>query len=251
MRPRSSGWTVTPWARAPAGHRATSRPARPVRPARLGQPGQARRPARPSAAGGPAARDRPRPASRRPAGPPPRRTTAAPRRRQRSKASGQRGWNRHPSGIAAAFGVSPLRMTRAARVASSHRVGRRRDADERARVGMVRVLDDLLGRSDLHDPTEVHDRDPVGDDPGERQVVGDEQVRQPALLAQVEHQPQELRPDRDVEHRHGLVGDDELGSHRQGTGDDDPLALAAGQLVRVAERVVARPVEDRRPRAPA
>ena len=66
--------------------------------------------------------------------------------------------------------------------------------------------------------------------------MGDEQVGQPALLAQVEHQPEELGPDRDVEHRDRLVGDDQLRPHRQRARDDDPLALAAGQLVRVAER---------------
>ena len=91
-----------------------------------------------------------------------------------------------------------------------------------------------LGRPDLHDLAQVHHRDPVGEHPGQRQVVGDEQVRQAALAAQVEHQAQELGPDRDVEHRDRLVGDDQLGLHDQGPGDHHALALAAGELVRVA-----------------
>ena len=66
--------------------------------------------------------------------------------------------------------------------------------------------------------------------------MGDEQVGQAALATQVEHQPEQLGPDRDVEHRHRLVGDDDLRVHDQRAGDDHPLALAAGQLVRVAER---------------
>ena len=56
----------------------------------------------------------------------------------------------------------------------------------------------------------------------------------PRSRAQVEHQPQELGPDRDVEHRDRLVGDDELRVHDERAGDDDALALAARQLVRVA-----------------
>ena len=69
--------------------------------------------------------------------------------------------------------------------------------------------------------------------------MGDEEIGQAALLAQVEHQPQELGSDRHVEHRDRLVGDDELGTHDQGTGDVDSLALASGQLVGIAEREVA------------
>ena len=46
---------------------------------------------------------------------------------------------------------------------------------------------------------------------------------------------------RGVERRHGLVGDDDLGVGRQGPGDGDALALAAGELERVARRD--RPVE--------
>ena len=44
----------------------------------------------------------------------------------------------------------------------------------------------------------------------------------------------DLRLDRDVEGRDRLVGDDELGREREGAGDADALALAAGELVGVA-----------------
>ena len=64
--------------------------------------------------------------------------------------------------------------------------------------------------------------------------MGDEQVGQVPLLAEVEHQPQQLGPDRDVEHAHRLVGDDELRPHCERAGDYHALALAAGQLVRVS-----------------
>ena len=144
-----------------------------------------------------------RPARRR------RRTAAAPRPGSGRTPSGQRGWNRQPVGMCAASGVSPTRIVRSARVAGGRRVGRGRDRHEGRGVRVARRADDRLGRADLHDLAEVHHRDPVGDDPGQRQVVGDEQVGQPALRAQVEHQPQQLGPDRDVEHRDRLVGDDD------------------------------------------
>ena len=47
---------------------------------------------------------------------------------------------------------------------------------------------------------------------------------------------QHLRLDRDVERGDRLVGDDQLGLDRERAGDADALALAAGELVRVARR---------------
>ena len=159
---------------------------------------------------------------------------------QRSNASGQRGWNRQPVGIRERVGrlADEDRPRAARRRSGGSGVG---DTETSAAVyGWWALADDLVGRADLDDPAQVHHRDPVGDHPGERQVVGDEQVGQPALLAQVEHQSQQLGPDRDVEHRDRLVGDHQLRAHREGAGDDHALALAAGQLVRVAEREARR-----------
>ena len=122
------------------------------------------------------------------------------------------------------------------------RLRRRRDGDERLRVRVARLVDDRVRRPDLHDLAEVHHRDAIGDHPRQRQVVGDEQVGQVALRAQVEHQAQQLRPDRDVEHAHRLVRDDELRPEHERPRDDDALALAAGQLVREArDEVLGRP----------
>ena len=60
------------------------------------------------------------------------------------------------------------------------------------------------------------------------------------LVEQREH----LRLHRDVERGHRLVGDQELGLHRQRARDADALALAAGELVRIAiERVGVEPHE--------
>ena len=66
-----------------------------------------------------------------------------------------------------------------------------------------------------------------------------EQEREVEPLTQVEDEVEDLRLDRDVEGGHGLVGEDELRRHREGTGDADALALAATELVRVAPGVLA------------
>ena len=68
--------------------------------------------------------------------------------------------------------------------------------------------------------------------------MGNEQVRQPEVALQVLHQVDDLRLDADVERADGLVADDEFRVHGQGAGDADALALAAGELVRVAVRRV-------------
>ena len=107
------------------------------------------------------------------------------------------------------------------------------------------ISDDLLDGPDFHDLAQVHDRDPIGQHPCQRQVVGDEQVGQSALPAEVEHEPEELGPDRNVEHADGFIRHHHIRVHDEHACDDHPLALAAGQLVGIATReVVRRPEVD-------
>jgi hypothetical protein len=67
-----------------------------------------------------------------------------------------------------------------------------------------------------------------------RHVVGDEQEGELHLCLQVEQQIDHLRLDRDIERRDAFVGDDHLRLERQRARDADALALAAGELVRIA-----------------
>ena len=64
---------------------------------------------------------------------------------------------------------------------SGVRVRARDRGQQRARVGVVRVREQLVGRGLLHDPAQVHHRDPVADVVDHRQVVRDEQVGQAVL----------------------------------------------------------------------
>ena len=98
---------------------------------------------------------------------------------------------------------------------------------------MLRVVEHLGGRSRLDDLAVLHHDHavrPVGRD---GQVVRDEQDGRAAACRQVGEQVQHASLDRHVERAGGLVGDDQLGLARQRDPDEDTLAHAAGQLVRV------------------
>ena len=110
--------------------------------------------------------------------------------------------------------------------------------------GCTGAAQSVLRRPDLDDLAEVHHRDPVGDLADDGQVVGDEHVGQAELVLEVLQQVDDLGLDRDVERGDRLVGDDELGPQRQRPGDADALALAAGELVRVAARVLGREPDE-------
>ena len=96
------------------------------------------------------------------------------------------------------------------------------------------MVEELIGLGHLDDLAQVHHRDAVAHVAHDGEVVGDEDDRQPELALQLGEQVDDLRLDRDVERRDGLVGDDQLGLQRDGARDADALALAAGELVREA-----------------
>ncbi|CAM5491577.1 hypothetical protein SCANM63S_02430 [Streptomyces canarius] len=103
---------------------------------------------------------------------------------------------------------------------------------------------DLGFGAGLHDPSEVHHRDPVGDVPHDRQVVRDEEVGEVELALEPVEQVDDLRLDGDVERRDRLVGHDDLRAQRESAGDADALALAAGELVGVAVDVLGVEADD-------
>ena len=116
------------------------------------------------------------------------------------------------------------------------RIGDRRD--QGARIGMARVLEDLLPAALLDDAAEIHHRHPVAHMLDHAEVVADHDVGQAHLVLELEQQVDDLGADRDVERRHRLVADHQLGLQDQGAGDADALALAARELVRVAVGVL-------------
>src|SRR5207302_787898 len=89
-----------------------------------------------------------------------------------------------------------------------------------------------------------HDGDAITQVLHDLQIVRDEQVRQLALALQLDEQIDDLRLDRDVERAQRLVGDDEARLDRERARDADALALAAGELVRIARRDLGAQADD-------
>ena len=104
---------------------------------------------------------------------------------------------------------------------------------ERSRAGSGTGTASSSARDDA---AEIHDGDPVGDVPHHGEVVADEEVGEGEALLQVGEEIEDLRLDRDVERRQRLVRHDEARGADRGARDGDALALAAGELVRVATR---------------
>ena len=117
-------------------------------------------------------------------------------------------------------------------VAGGIRLRHRRQ--QRPRVWVTGKAVQIVARADLDDLAEVHDGDAIAHVPDDRQVVGDQHDRQAEATLQVAQQVQHLCLDRDVERRHRLIGDQELRLKRDRARHADALALAAGELVRVA-----------------
>ena len=92
--------------------------------------------------------------------------------------------------------------------------------------------------------------DAVGHAGDHGEVVGDEDQPHAVLVDQPLQQIEDARLRGDVERGGRLVGDQQLGLERDRHGDHDALALAAGQLVRIAVEREARAPAGRRGRAP-
>ena len=110
----------------------------------------------------------------------------------------------------------------------------RHGGDQGARVVVLRAREDVFGAAVLDQHSVPHHGDPVGDLGDHAEVVGDEHDGGAVLGLQLLEQLQDLRLGGDVERGRRLVGDDQRRLERQRHGDHDALALAAGQLVRVA-----------------
>ena len=109
--------------------------------------------------------------------------------------------------------------------------------EQQLRVGMGGSRNQLLARRALDHPAGVHDVGAIADVPGAGEVVRDVEVGETALVLESLHQVQDAHPDRDIEHRNRLIGQEQLRIGRQGPGDRDALALPARELVRELGRV--------------
>ncbi len=116
------------------------------------------------------------------------------------------------------------------------RVRIRHRGEQQLRVRMHRPLQHLVRRPVLDDLARVHDEHVVRDVARAREVVRHVEKRDVPVALQIEDQVEDPEPDRDVEHRRRLVGEDHLRLDRERARNGDALALAAGELVRVLLR---------------
>ena len=108
--------------------------------------------------------------------------------------------------------------------------------------GCARPVDHVGDRADLDDAARVHHGDAIGGLGDHAHVVRHQHHRGAVLAAQPLQQLDDLRLDRHVERGRRLVGDDEPRLRRERERDDDALAHAAGELV----RIVVDPARGRR-----
>ena len=98
---------------------------------------------------------------------------------------------------------------------------------------MDRVMKQVLARRHLDEAPPAHHRDPVGDIIDHRQIVRNKQICQAERFLHVLEQVQDLRLDRDVESGDRLVANQQIRFQRQRPREPDPLALTAGETMRV------------------
>ena len=97
-------------------------------------------------------------------------------------------------------------------------------------------FEDLLDRALLNDPAAIHHHHAIRHLRNDRHVVGDEQHRHVVFAFQAVDQGENFGLDRHVQRGRRLVGDEQarLAGHRHG--DDDALAHAAREFVRILLR---------------
>ena len=91
---------------------------------------------------------------------------------------------------------------------------------QRLGIGMSRRGEQLLGRRGLHDPADVHHRDPRADVLDDAQVVRDEEIGEPEPFLKLEEEVQDLRLDRHIQRRDGFVRDDQPGAQGKRARED-------------------------------
>ena len=95
----------------------------------------------------------------------------------------------------------------------------------------------IVGRNDLDQLPLLHDGYAIAEVRDDGQIVAHEDAGEAVALPQPGEEVEDFGLDRDVERRGRLVEQQDWRPEDEGAGDGNALALAAGQLVRVAEAV--------------
>ena len=104
----------------------------------------------------------------------------------------------------------------------------------------MRGPDHRFDVADLDDPSSVQNDDFVGNLVCRREVVRDIDKGDRKFSFQPEEALEDGGPQRGVDHRYGLVREDDPGLQQQGARDHDALALPATELMGIAPERFAR-----------
>src|SRR6186713_1454633 len=96
----------------------------------------------------------------------------------------------------------------------------------------------FLRRADLLDYTLVHNEDPVTDITDHRKVMGNKDDGKPKFFFQIIQQVENLRLYTHIQRRDGFITNDKGGPQGKGPCNDDPLTLTAGELMRIAVKML-------------
>ena len=143
-------------------------------------------------------------------------------------AIGQRGWKRQPRGR-----IGQRRRLAVQALAGRDVADARQAGDQMGGIGVLRTVEQGLGRPLLGQPPGIHDGEAIGDGGVDRHVVGDEHHRRAQPLLHFLDQGQHVLLHQHVERRGRFVGDDEFGLADGGQGNGHALAHAARELVRI------------------
>ena len=131
----------------------------------------------------------------------------------------------------------PIRRPRDRRLVEVHR----RRADERGDEEVRRLLVELLRRGELLEGAAAEDRDPVAHRHRLRLVVGDVERRHAEPPLDAQHLTAHLHAQVGVEVRERLVHEEHGRLAHERPAHCDALALAAGELARLAQRHLREP----------
>lgn len=110
---------------------------------------------------------------------------------------------------------------------------------------MPRCYEHLLGDTKFHHAAQIHHRDPLRHQPHHREVMTDEQVRQPEPLPQIQKQPQHDGLHRNIQAGGGLIQHDKARLHHQNARQPDPALLPAADLMRIQREVTLGQTDSR------
>ncbi|MCY1369025.1 hypothetical protein D9M69_560420 [compost metagenome] len=101
---------------------------------------------------------------------------------------------------------------------------------------MAGTTDDGIGLAPLDHLAGKHHNHLLGDVRSGGDIVGDVEHGQVPFTLDPREQLEDIEPDRNVEHRRRLVGDQHVRRNSKCPGDVDALALATGELMRKLPR---------------